>query len=625
MKVLIFLFFIIFPFSFQTIQAAFYCEDLLPTVYLRDPSTGVKYLGSGNSPKWEIPNIFFYLSAEQGDTIQIDCYSYLSGDTYGGGCFTINNICRCYDFNTRPDPFQTIIRTTNLGGKSCSIPLRRSHVSDGTYSYIYRIPLDPNGVTCPTNVLIFLYDKEYSIELSNMITANFGLKNLEISITDNYRFFRLNGVRLELNNRFKILAPNLVFYSKESEKIRVRFTNYGISFSNKICDLYIRVCNQRCTDCYDSDSNDNNHQCKGCKPGYYRTEDNEYNCWQKNEMINSNYYFDEEEKIFRRCYKGCATCNAKSLENINNCTKCATSYHFIYNELNKGTCVHENNQPRNTYLDLATNTYELCHERCSRCNKKSDIVNNNCEECAKDDNGNFKFHFSRNENGKCLSEDEKPLNTYLDLEANQYRYCYEKCSLCDERGDESNNNCRECLKDGNNFYIYHFIYNETGRCLSESDKPSNTYLDLETNTYRKCYERCSLCDEGGDESNNNCRECLKYENNSYIFHFVYNDKGKCLSDDEKPSHAYLDLNDNTYKLSSESCASCYKKADTSNNNCIGCLRESLTHSYEIINGSDFISMVLSSDNMDPKEQLKKGISAIDLGECTEQIKEYYNI
>ena len=36
-------------------------------------------------------------------------------------------------------------------------------------------------------------------------------------------------------------------------------------------------------------------------------------------------------------------------------------------------------------------------------------------------------------------------------------------------------------------------------------------------------------------------------------------------------------------------------------------------------------MVLSSDDMNPKEQIKKGISAIDLGNCTEQIKEYYNI
>ena len=28
---------------------------------------------------------------------------------------------------------------------------------------------------------------------------------------------------------------------------------------------------------------------------------------------------------------------------------------------------------------------------------------------------------------------------------------------------------------------------------------------------------------------------------------------------------------------------------------------------------------------DPKKQLEKGISAIDLGNCTEQIKEHYNI
>ena len=50
------------------------------------------------------------------------------------------------------------------------------------------------------------------------------------------------------------------------------------------------------------------------------------------------------------------------------------------------------------------------------------------------------------------------------------------------------------------------------------------------------------------------------------------------------------------------------------------------NSSSLINGSDFIAVVLSSDEMDdPKDQIKKGISAIDLGNCTEQIKEYYNI
>ena len=49
------------------------------------------------------------------------------------------------------------------------------------------------------------------------------------------------------------------------------------------------------------------------------------------------------------------------------------------------------------------------------------------------------------------------------------------------------------------------------------------------------------------------------------------------------------------------------------------------NSSELYNGTDFIAVFLSSDNLEPKEQLKKGISAIDLGNCTKIIKEHYNI
>ena len=52
---------------------------------------------------------------------------------------------------------------------------------------------------------------------------------------------------------------------------------------------------------------------------------------------------------------------------------------------------------------------------------------------------------------------------------------------------------------------------------------------------------------------------------------------------------------------------------------------SFVNSSSLINGSDFIAVVLDSNEMDPKEQIKKGISAIDLGNCNGQIKEYYNI
>ena len=36
-------------------------------------------------------------------------------------------------------------------------------------------------------------------------------------------------------------------------------------------------------------------------------------------------------------------------------------------------------------------------------------------------------------------------------------------------------------------------------------------------------------------------------------------------------------------------------------------------------------MVLSFSDTDPKEQVKKGISAVDLGDCEFKLKDYYNI
>ena len=66
----------------------------------------------------------------------------------------------------------------------------------------------------------------------------------------------------------------------------------------KECGFFIRVCNERCSDCYDSDISENNHQCKECKDGYYPVKDT-YNCVTKEEMIGTVYSFDEKENIFK--------------------------------------------------------------------------------------------------------------------------------------------------------------------------------------------------------------------------------------------------------------------------------------------------------------------------------------
>ena len=48
---------------------------------------------------------------------------------------------------------------------------------------------------------------------------------------------------------------------------------------------------------------------------------------------------------------------------------------------------------------------------------------------------------------------------------------------------------------------------------------------------------------------------------------------------------------------------------------------SYVNSTQVINGSNFLAVVLTSDDINPEEQLKKGISAFDLGNCTNEIKE----
>ena len=630
MLISIFLFFNILSFSFQTIPALFYCDDILRQVYLIDETTQEKQLiGTGNERgSWDEPNYFNYLNAAPGDLIRIICYTPNSG-LYGGGCFLLNNICRCYNFyNPLPHNHQIINREANLNGISCSIPLNQAEVSEsgGEFVYEQRIPLDVNGITCQNKLWIVPYNKNNQIKLSDYLTANFELKNLEVKIIENYDKFKLNNIQLNSNNKFKILTDNLIFNSNESKKIKITFINYGIILTGtKECSFNIRVCHPRCLDCNDVDGNDNNHQCTICVEGYFLIEDT-YNCKTKQEMKGTNYYFDEitqkfkkcyedcktcstrgdlidmkcdtcgdpkkyyaephncidditryyldeEEKIYKKCYKNCYSCNAKSIETEHNCTKCEDKYHFIYNETRKKNCIPENEKPINTYLDTETNTYELCYERCHSCSQKSTIVDNNCDECAKDDNKKYLYHFLENKKGQCITEKEKPLNTYFDSENNIYKYCYSRCSSCDEKGDINNNNCKECLKDENNNYIYHFLHDEKGKCISEDEKPENTFLDIETNTYELCYKKCSSCNKRGDINNNNCKECLKDESGNYIYHFIYDTEGKCINELERPLNSYLDKDTNTYRLCYERCSLCDKQGNETNNNCNDCTKD----------------------------------------------------
>ena len=399
METIIFLFLIfnIFSFSFQTIQAVFFCDAQLKEIYVIEGNTQ-RSIEVGYGGNFETPHVFDNLNATPGDLIRFSCMN-IEGFTFGAGCFVLNNICHCYNFDTNiPRINNGIIRSYNFGDDiSFNLNVLYSQVQDtiGNYNYYYEhyIPLDVNKISCQNNnnnPLILLNGLEHNIKLSDYVTANFDTKNVECRIIENYEYFSLNNMQLEPNEKFNILN-DLISNSVDAKKIHVMFTNYGVILDNtKECEFYIRVCHERCSDCYDEDIDQNNHQCKQCKEGYYKVK-NTYNCRTKEEMIDSIYSFSEEEKVFKICdyyfyyntfdnnYKHCTFENScpeglnKIIEDKKQCIS-DCSLDNIYRYEFKNLCYKK--CPENTVKSKTKNFY--CEVKCNKENPYEIIETQKC-------------------------------------------------------------------------------------------------------------------------------------------------------------------------------------------------------------------------------------------------------
>ena len=485
MVIFLFLFINIFSISYQTVQAAFFCDDDIQDIYV------VK----GNEKKKiadKIPGncytTYYYkdLAAIPGDLIYFGCDNAGKGITFGAGCFYIYDTCHCYMFENvdgiQYDYSSSQTRIADFGSKICMFnglhALEEKEVQK-MYYYQNYVPLDASRIQCKSYSISLPKNEISTVKISNFITADFDTKNVEVTIIENYDYFTLNSNKLQKDTKFDV-TKDLYFSSKETKLIKVKFTNYGkILSATKDCEFYIRVCNERCSECdaYKEPS-ENAHRCLKCKNGYYLAENkNTFNCWTKNEMYEKGYYLDEKSDTFKKCYADCKTCSIGGNSNDMKCDSCSDDPNKYLIEPHN--CISD---ITHYYYSKEDKIYKKCYERCYSCNEKGTANEHNCNKCEES------YHFIYNETGKCISESEKPSNTYLDTNNNVYRLWYERCSTCDKGGDESNNNCKDCAKDKFNNYSYHFIYNEKGKCISESEKPSNTYLDNIKNTYRLCNE-----------------------------------------------------------------------------------------------------------------------------------------
>ena len=139
-------------------------------------------------------------------------------------------------------------------------------------------------------------------------------------------------------------------------------------------------------------------------------------------------------------------------------------------------------------------TLDKCHDNCETCSKGPEYDKNNCVTCK----SNLIFN-----NGNCFME-----------------ICPIKCKNCSFESNQ-NDSCISCNND-EGYYpkIDELLYSDFFvKCYKD---PDNYYL--KDGIYYPCFSSCKKCFNNGNETNNNCTECIsnyEFKNDSFYYANCY--------------------------------------------------------------------------------------------------------
>ena len=287
------------------------------------------------------------------------------------------------------------------------------------------------------NLGYFEKNNNEKIEVKELISKNTQIK---LKLNDNYKagnysFFFAGAVKepdYDKMNKFKegeILSyPNNSnvdekdYYTPEiliGKRLEYKFEIKGKGESQDDEECY-----PSCSECDYKSKDDEDHQCKKCKEGYYFKEYTS-NCYKE---IKEHFYFNEDEQIFSRCFLDCLTCSGKEISTTHmNCLSCENTYKFYEKSTNCLNCPKYvnylqteciNKVPEGYYIsDTELGTIEKCHDLCETCNgpayDKDNKLFMNCITCKyrNKDQSNIP-----NLDGNCPSseEEEKPDDEPID-------------------------------------------------------------------------------------------------------------------------------------------------------------------------------------------------------------------
>ena len=469
----------------------------------------------------------------------------------------------------------------------------------------------------------------------------------------NLRKFKIADIKSDMLNETFIEIYSSVKYCIEDSDTKTFLIGSKESKCSELCfQKNIKVDMDQVTcECNDYFKNEFLVKCYDECPGNNQTidTDNKYIC---EGPVPENYYLDEDE-MYRKCYISCQTCTQAGNETNNNCNKCIDGYRFLndssaqtqncyldcefyyyFNETNQYICTQSDSCPQN-YKNLIT-PRKKCIDDC----KKDDFneylyeYNNTClKECPQetknyeeeklclDECYNYQFEYKNICYNECPEDtyrlfrnrniciDTVPENYYLDNNDNIYKECYNTCKKCSQSGNETNNNCDECINNYvliNDSYVpfnncypkceYYYYFNESNEyTCTQSESCISNYKNIIIER-KKCIDECKKDDEYIYEYNNTCfKECpdetknyeeeklcldqcynyqFEYMNICYnecpdTTHRIFRNRNICV--DIIPENYYLDNNDNIYKECYNTCKKCSQAGNETNNNCDECI------------------------------------------------------
>lgn len=190
-----------------------------------------------------------------------------------------------------------------------------------------------------------------------------------------------------------------------------------------------------------------------------------------------------------------------------------------------------------------------CFSGCGSCEEIGTETDMKCLTCNNEMNY---YRISGDSSNNCYY-----LTNHYYLKDNVLHHCYNSCLTCNGEGNSISNNCITC-DESNGYYR---LPDTLSDCTN--NKPSNTYLDLLSGAYLKCYFLCEECLGGYSIYQHNCTSC---KTSLAIQHPLI--PTNCVIPCPTGSYWYLDDNMIYKCLSNPFCPESRPILENNNNQCV---------------------------------------------------------